>query len=888
MKMSKKVRFMSRIVTIVLLILCVSLSFNTTSFAGAKETDVQYITIYRGIVVDASASTNTTNSGNWTWALAQNWCRDENGIYIIEDMIINNTNTPTGSGILINNSHDVDFRIENCTITNVAAILSYSAGIDVINSSRGVIFNNTVDQTNPIGCGIQLKDYNCYNITIEQNVVKNIFRHGILAYGGDNIHVINNTVENVAYNGIYFYEGVNESTIAYNFVDDTNNNEMSGQNGGIKLLDDNCDNNLIFNNTITHAWRGMYLRDSSNNSIYNNTVKDNYEAGIVLSSESYHNNVTENIVVNNSGGYNQDHGIWLAGSHFNKITKNLISKNQNGIYLQGSNSNNITGNFCNDNLQRGMYISDDSGANNVTENTINDNYLIGLFLSSSCDHSIIKDNSINRNGLGIGLYENSLNNITDNSLIDNEYCIYELDCTDNIFKNNTCTDPTAQLPIHINGDAIGLGAQNWTWAVSQEWCSGSGTELDPYVIENLKINGFGFPGIIGIEIENSNVSFIIRDCLIINNDYGVYFDYVNNSRLIGNNCSNNNYGIYISASSKNTLAGNIILDNENEGIYMYDYCANNTISGNMVNYNGYGIYVEFDCVNNSISGNTINDSGSEGIYFYDDCNNNTVQDNIIRDNENGIYLDSTCDSNILTGNILEHNDVGIRMYECNYATVTENVLNNNTMGMEIETNSDHNTFYSNFFVNNEWHAEDWGTENSWNCTTIGNYWENWTSPDANSDGIVDNPYNITGPALSRDYLPIAEDGAPNIIIRSPEDGDRIGSTAPSFEVEVTDVYVWEMWYTLDGGLNNYTFTEDGPFVIDQTAWDALPNEDITIRFYASDIAGNIFYEEITIRKYSTLRQTRLKVLMWSLIAVVAITGAGSYFLLKFWKIKLEE
>ena len=143
--------------------------------------------------------------------------------------------------------------------------------------------------TSPLGCGILLEGYNCFNITIEQNVVKNILRHGILTYGGDSIHVLNNTVTNVAYNGIYFYEGCQNSTIAYNFVNNTNYNQMSGSNGGIKLLDDNNDRNEIFNNTVQNCWRGMYLRDSSNNSIYNNTVRNVEDGGIILSSNANEN-----------------------------------------------------------------------------------------------------------------------------------------------------------------------------------------------------------------------------------------------------------------------------------------------------------------------------------------------------------------------------------------------------------------------------------------------------------------------------------------------------------------------------------------------------------------------------------------------------------------------
>ena len=383
--MNKKSKIINRVSLLILLILCFQGVFgiNSTSFAQAKVGNLQAGEIYTGIVIDALATTNTTNSGNWTWAEDQIWCSIDSGVYVIEDMIINNTiGTTRGAGIFINNSHDVDFRIENCTLTNINIIGTspYSAGIDIVNSSRGVIFNNTIDQTSSYGCGIQLKDYNCYNITIEQNMVNNIVRHGILMYGGDDIHVINNTVQQCAYNGIYFYQGVQNSTIAYNYVNDTNNNQMSGQNGGIKLLDGTITNNQIYNNTVLNCWRGIYLRDSSNNSIYNNTMKNNDDGGIILSTNSDDNNVTNNIVTNENGDYEQDYGIWVVSSHNNTISENHVSNQRlHGMYLQSSVNNTIS------------------------DNSVNDNKNMGIFLTDSTNGNSIKDNSINRNELGIGL-----------------------------------------------------------------------------------------------------------------------------------------------------------------------------------------------------------------------------------------------------------------------------------------------------------------------------------------------------------------------------------------------------------------------------------------------------------------------------------------------------
>ena len=159
-------------------------------------------------------------------------------------------------------------------------------------------------------------------------------------YGGADIHVLNNTVSYVNYNGIYFYQGCVDSEIAYNFVTDTNLLEMTGQNGGIKLLDDN-DNNKVYNNTVLNAWRGIYVRDSTDNTISNNTVGNNYDSGIILSTNSDFNNVTNNIVYNEMGVKNQDYGIWVTSSDHNNITDNDVTNQQtHGLYIYNSKYNN--------------------------------------------------------------------------------------------------------------------------------------------------------------------------------------------------------------------------------------------------------------------------------------------------------------------------------------------------------------------------------------------------------------------------------------------------------------------------------------------------------------------------------------------------------------------
>ena len=759
---------------------------NTVNFRDDQKTNLETLKQSNGLTfihVDGS------NPNNWTWTAGNySWCYFDNGYYIIENVTMDASSSPTGSGIYIENSKYDYFIIRNCTV-NYAGSAWSDGGIKLVDTCNGTIFNNTVSDN--YNYGIYLNNY-CDNNTILENI-------------------INDNDED----GIYLYEF--------------------------------CDLNNITGNTInSNNQHGIYLRITCwNNNIINNTANGNDYGGIFINLNSDFNNI-----INNTVNYNGDTGI--------------------SVY-SGSIGNTITNNTVNDNLMHGIKISV-SDENDVYDNTVNHNGYIGIDLDYQSDNNNIKNNTINRNDLGINLYYSDYNNISGNTLEDNNWCIYETYCTGNIFDYNDCSPSTINQPIFIDGDATGVGAHNWTWAESQTWCSGSGTDLDPYIIENLKISGFGFGD--GIEILDSNVSFIIQECSIYNSHTGIYLDNVNNSRLINNNCSNNGFGISVELSTNNLISGNTANGNDYEGISL-SACDYSNITGNTANDNNeYGIRID-ESANNTISGNTANGNDRKGIYL-EDSDYNNITGNIANDNTfQGILLEEGNNNNTIAGNIFNNNQVGIDIYysdynsfidnivnnnnyngieleESNYNTIMGNILKNNTLfGMYVEAGSNNNSIFKNFFLENGNHALDDGTDNKWNSTIIGNYWDNHTGPDlALPYGIVDIPYNISGYSGSKDNLPIADDSPPVIIINSPYNNYVRGTNAPTYDVTITDDYFYEMWYTLDGGLHNYTFIEFTG-TIEQSAWDSLVDGSTTLTFYASDMPGNIGSIDVIIVKDTT-------------------------------------
>jgi len=88
---------------------------------------------------------------------------------------------------------------------------------------------------------------------------------------------------------------------------------------------------------------------------------------------------------------------------------------------------------------------------------------------------------------------------------------------------------------------------------------------------------------------------------------------------------------------------------------------------------------------------------------------------------------------------------------------------------------------------------------------------------------------------------------PIVSIITPNENEVFGTGAPTFEISVTELNLDMMWYTLDNGLTNIPFSSLTG-TIDQTEWNKKGTEDVIIKFYARDEAGNEDYTQIIVIK----------------------------------------
>lgn len=210
---------------------------------------------------------------------------------------------------------------------------------------------------------------------------------------------------------------------------------------------------------------------------------------------------------------------------------------------------------------------------------------------------------------------------------------------------------------------------NYNWSITaanNSWCTGSGTYLDPYIIENLYINAGGFGGMICIR--NSNKFFFIRNCWFDYSgrnefDIGVLLMWAGNGTIDSNiftylHCGTN----MMQLSYNNTVSNNVMIsDHKTAGVGrgIELSCDNNTILNNKIRnfYSAIGVFRSLNVVvDGNYAENTIWSEGYQGIPIYaSNCNHSTVVRNVLAGSfASGVFQLDEIDS---SDNIIENNTV---------------------------------------------------------------------------------------------------------------------------------------------------------------------------------------------------------------------------------------
>jgi len=179
-----------------------------------------------------------------------------------------------------------------------------------------------------------------------------------------------------------------------------------------------------------------------------------------------------------------------------------------------------------------------------------------------------------------------------------------------------------------------------------------------------------------------------------------------------------------------------------------------------------------------------------------------------------------------------------------------------------------------------WYTIDGGINN---YTFIENGIINQTAWAAKTEGSVTITFyasDIFSNIGSAEVSVIKDTTAPIIVINSPTDGAEFGTQAPLFNITVTEINLDAKWYSFDGGVTTYVITDNTVF--NQTAWTALPEGDVTITFYARDLAGNEASEAVTIVKIAAGLDPGIiiTIVVVSIAGGVVVVAAVIYIYLK--------
>jgi parallel beta-helix repeat protein len=580
-----------------------------------------------------------------------------------------------------------------------------------------------------------------------------------------------------------------EDTTAYfvvrNCLVENGPSEWTGHNG---IYLQNAQNGRIENNTCRWNKAGISFYYSHNNTVTNNTIRNCTMCGIWLVASNY-NTLTNNACLNT------EYGIWLRGSSYNNLTNNNTCDDLFGIQLEENSCKNILDNNMCSNNDYGIRLSYSSN-NTLTNNTCSYNERNGLYLMTSHNNTLT-NNTCSYNGIGWGLsginivWESENNHIYHNNLVNNATQAYDggsnfwdngYPLGGNYWSDYTGVDENHGENQNIPGsDGIGDtpyiipgGSNRDRYPLMNPWSrsphapiyicgngnftpangvngGGSGTENDPYIIENWAINASTY---YGIWVRGTTAYFVVRNCLVWNggSSYdGIYLDNVTNGKIENCVLFNNFNGIILSHASNNTISNNKCSNNSDSGIHVYYSSPYNTLTNNSCSNNNYGIRLtgtdwhgQGKTYSNTLTNNTCSNNFVYGIYLSGSYSNTLTNNTCLNNSDSGIQISNLPSySNTLEYNTCSYNGRrGISLDQSYNNTLSNNTCtyNSSSDGITLRSSSN-NTIRNNTCSNNGWdgiHLYDFSYNNVMDNNTCENNYYSGIYSDRDNNILTNN------------------------------------------------------------------------------------------------------------------------------------------------------
>jgi mannuronan 5-epimerase len=202
-------------------------------------------------------------------------------------------------------------------------------------------------------------------------------------YGGDGSVIRNNDIHHV-YFGLYTF-GVGHMIVENNIIRNSGHYGLDPHTGTHDMI---IRNNIVYDNNGSGIICSL---NCYNILIENNKVHDNAENGIDFSRNMYNSIARNNLV------YNEAQGIFVSQSHNNQVYNNTISKSGSGISVNsGSSNNKVFGNTISNSVSNAILVASGASGNTFTSNKISSSTPEGLKIQqdTTAKNNVFSNNQI--------------------------------------------------------------------------------------------------------------------------------------------------------------------------------------------------------------------------------------------------------------------------------------------------------------------------------------------------------------------------------------------------------------------------------------------------------------------------------------------------------------
>lgn len=118
--------------------------------------------------------------------------------------------------------------------------------------------------------------------------------------------------------------------------------------------------------------------------------------------------------------------------------------------------------------------------------------------------------------------------------------------------------------------------------------------------------------------------------------------------------------------------------------------------------------------------------------------------------------------------------------------------------------------------------------------------------------------------------------APDVSVTSPSNNQEFGDAAPQFSLQIIEVNLDSIWYTIDD--DNLTIVNMASAQIDQMVWNSLEKGTHIIKFYVNDTAGNEGFAQVSVKKGTSVD---IPGYYFNFIFLIAFIG----IIVMFWRVQ---